>query len=232
MTQLLMEHFEEYEHARIPLYRLYLQLEKSTFWRIPNSLHKKKRAALLECKRVFIKLFFPEKTEATAVRKQLKEPYVHLSIVKAYLSQYCYPSSQGDTVMYEGEALASPPGQERACGHYQSSKLFYSRFKRLSPAMVREKSSSIQRQMVTEKRLRFTVGSLWSHPNELALSVDGCSTFETESGKLLTGFHLKVQHGNQTWVVAKTYQQFEALEENVRHSLLPSHPSTHSHRVS
>lgn len=187
---------------RDPVLRILLQLNKLTFWRLPTAQHKKKRKILRECTTLIEKALFHPK-ESKVKRREFTEPFINLEIVKDYKSIFCWPTKQG--ILSDGDDDIQP-GQEADFGHYQSSSKFVKRFKN---PKFEEKVEEVLAPA------RFTIQPLWKYPNEIALSVDGYSTVESVSKKLVTGFHLKVQHGTQTWKVIKSYYQFERLEENV-----------------
>ena len=228
MTQEVAVRPDKYSFIRLHLFQLFLQLEKATFWRLPSSLQKKKRAALMECTEMFTSVYYSHPKEAASVRQSLAEPYILVGIAKAYMSMYCFPSSQGSS-SGAVEGLPIQPGQKKSFGHYQSSKIFQSRFKKVDPlasapkrAIQLSKSAPTETLSVpiNESTTRFQVSSLWTHPNEITLSMDGYSAVgEPGSKKAFHCFHLKVQHSSHSWKVAKTYKAFEALEENVRKGL-------------
>ena len=68
---------------------------------------------------MFASMFYSHPKEAASVRQSLAEPYILVGIAKAYMSMYCFPSSQGSS-SGAVEGLPIQPGQKKSFGHYQS----------------------------------------------------------------------------------------------------------------
>lgn len=196
-----------YFHMKVVIYKILLQMDKLTFWRLPTLFHKRKRRILKECTEKIEKLFFPLSNEISKLKKKLKEPYIRLDVINEYKKLFCWPTQQA----HISEDLNYPSGQYNEFGHYQSSSLFYKRFYGLKDSNDVEKFKNLN---------RLVSPPLWNFIDDVNIFIDGYSTLEAPNKKLYTGFHVVVCHKNDKWKLAKSYSQFESFEETVSFFLL------------
>ena len=174
----LKDNRDQYFGLRLDIYKILMQLDKDTFWKMPSKIHKKKRSILAKCKKSVENEFFNNTAEFQQLKKLLKEPFVRTDIIDIILSEFATPTKQGKN--QDGTTatntnttptlITSNASQSIQPGFFFPSNKFISTFKLASGN-------------IPEENMRFHFELFF--PSQLKLSISGYTTAEA-AGKLFT----------------------------------------------
>ena len=169
---------EKYSPLRLDIFKILMQMDKDTFWRMPSKIQKKKRSILSKCRKTVENLYYANVAEFQQVKKLLKEPYVRTDIIDLILNDFAMPTKQGrnaDGTLSTNttqtiSAISSNASQSIQAGFFHPSYKFISTFKLASGN-------------IPEEAMRFHFDLFF--PSHLKLSISGYTTAES-AGKLYT----------------------------------------------